>query len=311
MVQVIAIALNPAIDISCDTHLVQPTRKLRTHNERQHPGGGGINVARVISSLGGDVELLYLSGGVTGSVLERHLENLPIQRHRIETAQATRIAFTVHEEATGLEYRFVPEGAEIDPVDVQPILNYLEVFEGDYMVGSGSLPPGAPVDTYTKMANIATKKGIKFILDTSGNALQHVLTHSSVYFVKPSLGEIEKLVGTTLDEGGVRAAAIDLVQRGSARYVGVTLGVKGAFLASAEGIRRVPARHVPVHSAVGAGDSFVGGLTWSLASSNTIESAFRFGVAAGAAAVMTEGTELCRPEDVFEIYKAACTADSI
>lgn len=254
---------------------------------------------------------MYLSGGVTGAVLERHLENLSIHRHRIETAQATRIAFTVHEEATGLEYRFVPEGAEIEPVDVQPILNYLEAFEGDYMVGSGSLPPGAPVDTYTKMANIASKKSIKFILDTSGHALQHVLTHSSVFFVKPSLGELEKLVGMTLDEKGIQAAAIDLVQRGSARYVGVTLGVKGAFLANAEGIRRVPARHVPVRSAVGAGDSFVGGLTWSLASGNAIESAFRFGVAAGAAAVMTEGTELCRPDDIFEIYKAACTTDSI
>ena len=127
--------------------------------------------------------------------------------------------------------------------------------------------------------------------------------------LSPSLGELETLVGDKLDEEGAQAAAMDLVRRGAARHVAVTMGREGALLASADGVLRVPARHVKVRSAVGAGDSFTGAMTYWLAAGNSIEDSFRFGVAAGAAAAMTPGTELCRRKDVLALYAAGSSDD--
>ncbi|MBC7313706.1 MAG: 1-phosphofructokinase family hexose kinase, partial [Rhizobium sp.] len=104
------------------------------------------------------------------------------------------------------------------------------------------------------------------------------------------------------DNAGSAAQAV--VRSGAADYIAVTLGGDGAILVGAETIQRVPAIEVPVQSAVGAGDSFVAAMTWSLAEGHEIGEAFRFGLAAGAAAVMTSGTELCRRADVLALYEA-------
>ena len=83
----------------------------------------------------------------------------------------------------------------------------------------------------------------------------------------------------------------------------VSLGREGALLANGDGVLRVPSLHVKAVSAVGAGDSFVAAMTWRLSQGHDMSDAFRFGVAAGAAAVMTEGTQLCRREDVYALYE--------
>lgn len=302
MARILAVALNPTIDVSFDAEEVQPTHKIRTFNEKHNPGGGGVNVARVILTLGGAPELLFLSGGATGALLEDFLGRIDVRRHRIAIEQATRVAFMVHEMRNGQEYRFVPEGPEVSSEELAPILECVERFDGDYIVASGSLPRGVPADVYARMAAIADGKNIRFVLDSSGKSLSTTLAESRVFLVKPSLGELEKLVGARLDADSARDAAMDLVRRGSARHVAVTLGSEGAVLANADGVIRLPAPRVEVSSAVGAGDSFVGAMTHALSTGYSIEDAFRFGVAAGAASAMTPGTELCRREDVLALY---------
>ena len=125
---------------------------------------------------------------------------------------------------------------------------------------------------------------------------------SRVFLVKPSLGELEKLVGRKLDENGARQAAADIVARGAAEIVAVTMGADGALLATSSGVLRVPAIPVRVRSAVGAGDSFLGAMVWALSQGKATEEAFRFGVAAGAAKVMTPGTKLCKRSDVLDLF---------
>lgn len=261
MAQILSVTLNPTIDVFSETNLIQPTLKIRTDDQAHHPGGGGVNVARVINTLGGSVELLFTSGGMTGALLEDCLNRIPIKCHKVPILESTRIAYMVHEQQTGLEYRFVPDGPEITKQELNQTLKYVEQFNGDYIVVSGGLPKGAPEDTYSRMAEIANRKGERFILDSSGDGLRHTLSTSKIFLVKPSLDELENLVGEGLDEDGVRKAALELVRHGSACNVAVSMGPKGAFLASAEQELRVPARHVKVRSAVGAGDSFVGAMT--------------------------------------------------
>jgi 6-phosphofructokinase 2 len=132
--------------------------------------------------------------------------------------------------------------------------------------------------------------------------LQATLEKSRVFLVKPSLGELEKLVGRKLDENGARQAAADIVARGAAEIVAVTMGADGALLATSSGVLRVPAIPVRVRSAVGAGDSFLGAMVWALSQGKAPEEAFRFGIAAGAAKVMTPGTKPCKRSDVLDLF---------
>ena len=303
MTKILCLALNPAIDISSDAEVVRHTHKTRTHNQQQFPGGGGINVARVIATLGGTCELMFLSGGATGELLEAMLKPLPIVERTFEIHDPVRVAYAVHETSTNLEYRFVPEGPLVTEAELAPVFEAIAASDADYVVASGSLPRGAPDDTYVRLADIVTKKGARFVLDTSGLSLAEALSRSTMFLVKPSLGEFEAFLGRKLSHEEVGSAAQAHVRTGAAQYMAVTLGGDGAVLASADRIIRLPAIDVPVNSATGAGDSFVAGMVWSLSEGFEIEEAFRFGQAAGAAAVMTPGTELCRGQDVTELYE--------
>lgn len=304
MSKILSIALNPAIDISSDADKVRHTHKTRTHNQRQHAGGGGVNVARVIVELGGNCELLYLSGGATGTLLEAMLKPLGIRQHAFPIHDSVRVAYNVRELSTNLEYRFVPEGPQVTEAELVPVFDLLENTDADYIVASGSLPRGVGDGTYARMAEIAAAKKARLILDTSGEALHETLSKSKVFLVKPSLGELASFVGQEIDHENAGSAAQSIVRGGAADYIAVTLGGDGAILVGADTIQRVPAIEVPVQSAVGAGDSFVAAMTWSLAEGHDIGEAFRFGLAAGAAAVMTSGTELCRRADVLTLYEA-------
>lgn len=302
--KILAVALNPSVDVSSDAARVQPTKKVRTHNQRRHAGGGGVNVARVLSMLGVCPQLLIMSGGEVGALLKDALAGHEIDVSAVEIAEPTRLAFMVHEEETGLEYRFVPDGPAVTAEEIEAAMDVIRAFKGDFVIASGSLPRGAPDYTYGRMAAIAAGNGAKFVLDTSGKPLVTTLTQSKVFLVKPSLSELETIAGRKLDERGVEQVARQLIADGRAEFVTVTLGQGGALLAGAETTLRLPAIHVPVQSAVGAGDSFLAALIWKLSQGETIEEAFRFGMAAGAAAAITPGTELCHLDDIYAIHEA-------
>jgi 6-phosphofructokinase 2 len=305
MTKILCLALNPAIDISSDAEVVRHTHKTRTHNQQQFPGGGGVNVARVIAAFGGTCELAFLSGGATGKLLEAMLRPLSIIERPFPIHDPVRVAYAVHETSTNLEYRFVPEGPLVTEAELAPVIEAVCASDADYIVASGSLPRGAPEDTYVRLAEAAEARGARFILDTSGPALTAALSSARMFLVKPSLGEFEAFVGEKLDHDRVGPIAQEYVRRGVAEYIAVTLGADGAILVSAERIIRLPAIQVPVNSATGAGDSFVAGIVWSLAEGHDIEEAFQYGQASGAAAVMTAGTELCRRDDVLRLVAAA------
>lgn len=308
MERILTIALNPAIDVSCDAEHVRPTLKTRTQNQKHYAGGGGANVARVIAELGGKVELVYLSGGFSGPLYDRLLDEYDIVKHRVEMTGSNRIALMVHETSTNFEYRFVPEGPTIDPEEIEPVHDFIEEFDGDYIIASGSLPNGAPEDTYKRMARVAQRKGIRFVLDTSGEALRQTVDGSDIFLLKPSMSELEKLVGERLDEKTACNAALELVKRGSVQNIALSMGKSGALLVNAGGVVRMRSIHVREASAVGAGDSFVAAMVWWLSMGHSMHEAFRFGIAAGSAAVMTPGTELCRRDDVFALYENGVTS---
>jgi 6-phosphofructokinase 2 len=278
--------------------------KVRTRGQLHHPGGGGANVARVIAELGGEAELAFLCGGVTGPLYEALLAGYGLKLRCFEMAGPVRISYTVREEATGQEYRFVPEGPAVSEAELAPLMQFIADFRGDFMVASGSLPRGVDPAIYARMAKIAKRNHVRFVLDTSGDALRAALAAGGIFLVKPSQRELEEIAGRPLDREGVEREATALVSSGAARHVVVSLGGQGALLANEEGVAHLPAIVVKAKSAVGAGDSFLGGMVHWLAEGHAPAEAFRFAMAAGAAAVLHEGTSLCRRDDVMRLYRA-------
>jgi 6-phosphofructokinase 2 len=300
MPSILAITLNPSIDISTSVDRLMPIRKLRCAAPRVYPGGGGVNVARVAVRLGADAELIYPTGGATGQLLRRLIDAEGIPNLAIDLAEETREDFTVLEELTGAEYRFVMPGPRLTEAEWRKCLGVLESLQAHptFIVASGSLPPGVPHDFYARLARIAKDVGAQFVIDTSGEALAETL-REGVYLVKPNLRELKELARLTEeDEETLLAAAQQLVTSGQAEVVALTLGDFGALLVSREGAWRAHAPEVPVLSAVGAGDSFLGALISGLVADRSMADALREAVAAGAATVLSAGTALCKREDV-------------
>lgn len=303
MKKIATLTVNPAIDVAYEVARVFHTHKIRAHQENYNPGGGGINVSRVIARLGGTARAHYLAGGATGAALDSLLDVHQMVRARIPIDGNTRISTAVYERETGKEFRFVPRGPVVTDQEWQACLDHIEGIECDYLVASGSLPPGLPDDFYSRVKAIARVRGIELILDSSGPALEHALADGGIFLVKPSLGELQQVAGRPLAGiTEIAAAASDIINSDRAKYVAVTMGHEGALLAQRGGILYLPAVPVEAKSAVGAGDSFLAAMTFALVCGQDPVNAFRYGIAAGAAAVLTPGNDLCHPHDMERLH---------
>ncbi len=265
--RVSTLTLNPALDYVATARKVSPTHKIRTTSDGLTPGGGGVNVARVLRELGADAMAVVPVGGPAGSILLGLLSDagVPCRSNPIEGS--TRICVTALDQESGEEYRLVPPGPELDDTEWRMAAQGLFMDEPDWVVASGSLPRGVPSDAYAEIARMARAEGIPFALDTSGAALAAALHDDAMIdLAKLSLGELESLAGKKLSEDWeAEGEALHLVrERRVARMMAVTLGGDGAFLATEKGILRRRSPRVEVKSALGAGDSFLAAMVMAL-----------------------------------------------
>ncbi len=305
MKRVITLTVNPAVDKSIRINGLQPDRKLRGSTPVLEPGGGGINVARAIRKLGGACQCVYVAGGCLGDQLHELLEQEGITQHVVDSPHETRENFMVFDEATQQQYRFVTEGAPTAEIAWHQSLTLLSslVEAGDYVVASGSLPPGVPIDYYAQVIRVVQQKGARVIVDTSGEALR-VAVAAGVYLLKPNLGELSALTSQrAITAPEQEHLAQQLVAEHRAEVVVVSLGAQGAMLVAAAGVTYVTAPTVHKRTTVGAGDSMVAGMVLRLSQDWELIEAVRYGVACGTAATMNYGTQLCRREDVEELYR--------
>ncbi|HEX2940016.1 MAG TPA: 1-phosphofructokinase family hexose kinase, partial [Rhodopila sp.] len=299
---IVTLTLNPAVDLACMAPAVRPTHKIRTFNEHSDPGGGGINVARVVHALGGNTLALVLTGGVTGRWCEELLNETGVPWRALPIRGRNRISLNVHDQETGLEYRFVPEGPVIAEEEWSAALDLLKQIDADWIVASGSLPRGVPIDFYARCAEVAAARRQKFVVDTSGPALQEAVRHG-VTLLKLSQGELAYLAGRPLPDAlSQRQETEALLRAGSAEVIAVSLGADGAILATPRGFTRLPAIPVQERGAVGAGDSFLAGLVLALTRGLPDDRALGFAMAAGASAVATYGTARVAKEAVETLY---------
>lgn len=300
MSDIVTVTMNPAIDVATSVERVEPTRKLRCKAVERDPGGGGVNVARVVRRLGGEVTAIYPVGGSIGRLLRRLIDAQDIASITIDVAEETRESFTVFDESIGDQYRFVLPGPHLGEAEWRGCLEALASVapRPRFVVASGSLPPGVPEDFYAEVARRATALGAKTALDTSGPALREAVKRG-VFLVKPNLGELRTLTDAPLGDERTRIAACrQIITAGGAEIVALTLSHEGSLMVTRDGAWRAAPVPVKIVSTVGAGDSFLGGMIWALADGRPLPEAFRYAAAAGAAALLSSGTELSHAEDI-------------
>ncbi len=310
MPRIATLTMNPALDVATSVETVLPTHKLRCGPPRFDPGGGGVNVARVVHALGGDVTAVFPSGGTAGAAIEALLREAGVPAAPVPVEGATRESFTVDESSSGLQYRFVLPGPELSVGEQAAVLDALAGLPGPpaYVVASGSLPPGCDPALYCRLGDRCRAMKARLVIDTSGPALA-ACEGARAYLIKPSLSELEALAGRALEtEADQAAAARDLLARAFAEVVLLSLGERGALLVAAHGETRFAAIPVKVVGAVGAGDSMVAATVVALDRGKPLEDAVRYGIAAGAAALTSAATGLAPREDVERLYAGMAEA---
>ncbi len=312
MKSILTITMNPAIDLSASVERVFPNHKLRCSGLRRDPGGGGINVSRALYRLGGRSTALYCAGGIAGRMLEEMIGGFGLPQLVLPIKGETRQNMTIFEELSGNQFRFVVPGPILSVPEWRLVLETVASRSPleDFVVASGSLPPGVPEDFYSLLAHIVREKGSRLILDTSGPPLS-LAVREGVFLIKPSLGELKTLSPGIAAGTDLESVSLGLVMSGQCEAVVVSLGGEGVVLAEAAGSHRILAPKVTVRSRVGAGDSMVAGLTLALAEGRDLLTAARFGVAAGTAAVLNVGTELCHLADVQRLVDQVRVASSV
>lgn len=306
MTRIATLTLNPAMDLAVRTPRVVATEKLRCSAPRHDPGGGGINVARVVSTLGGDALAVYPAGGPFGEMLRRALDAIGLAHLPVAISGDTRESFTVDEQASGLQYRFVLPGPRLSE---QERLGCLAALRGlhpapAYLVVSGSFTPGIEPSFFDELLALAGQVGARLVVDLSGEPLAYAARRGGAYLIKPSLNELASLIGRMPDNEREQEGALrELIAAGAAEVIVLSLGAAGALYASGDRLERIAAPSVPMVSAVGAGDSMLGAVVLALAQGRELGDAVRYGVAAGAATVMRPGTQLCLREDVERLFR--------
>ena len=305
MNKIITLTMNPVVDKDTSVAGIVPNKKLRCKAPAYYAGGGGINVSRALKNLGFESLCMYLSGGPMGIHLQQLISNNNIEQKVVPIEGWTRENLSVTDTNTQLQYRFVVPGPIVKKEEWKEVLTLLEEIlqKDDFLVASGKLPPKMPTDFYVRVSKITDKKEAKLVLDTSGEALLPSMK-ANIFLMKPNLGELSTILHVaSISAMELESLAKRLLEEISCKVLVVSLGAKGALWATKNEIEYIPAPTVHQKSTIGAGDSMVAGMVFSLTHGKSLGEAVKYGVACGTAATLHPGTQLCNKEDADKLYE--------
>ncbi len=298
---IVTLTPNPSIDRAIVIEALHRGEVHRATESRIDPGGKGVNVSRALAAQGADTLAVLPVGGPEGHLLEELLDGAGVARRSVPVAGTVRMNVSVLE-PDGTTTKLNEPGPELSAAEVEALLAATAdaAAGAAWLVGCGSLPPGAPDDLYARLVTQARSRGARVAVDSSGVPMTHAVA-ARPHLVKPNYEELAELVGHDLPTlGDVRAAALDLVGHGI-EVVAVSLGGDGALLVTAD--EQVHAQATITHplSTVGAGDCMLAGLLHGLSSGLSAADSLAGAVTWGAAAVTLPGSRVPSPEDLPRI----------
>jgi len=298
------VTLNPSLDEWIELASIHLGQLNRSSRFARYPGGKGINVSRVVHELGGRAHAVALAGGEDGAILEGLLRHLAIPHTFVAVSGTTRNNYKILTTRPPALTEINTPGPRVSRANLVRLMRRLLGLRPAprCVVFSGSLPPGAPATTYRRWITALRRRGVPSVLDASGAAFRQGCA-ARPWLIKPNRQEAEELLRCRIATlGDAIRAAQRLLAFGPSVAI-LSLGGEGAVLATAEprGAWFAQAPRVRAASAVGAGDSLIGGLVAGWMRGQPLLEAFRLGVASGTATAMTPGTELCHRADVLRL----------
>lgn len=278
---ILTVTLNAALDVTYRLSRLVPGATHRVTEVAERAGGKGVNVARVLHTLGEPVTVTGLVGGACGARIRSLLAAEGVPDAFVPIAAESRRTVVVAEagRATGL---WEP-GPTVAADEWAAFLTRFAalVRAARVVVLSGSLPPSVPVDAYATLIELARNAGARTVLDTDGPALRHGLA-AAPDLVKPNADELAGLVGRPLPGPD---AAVGAVRALPARDVVATFGPDGLIAVTAAGAWHAFLPEPLTGNPTGAGDACVAALVQGMLHGRSWPERLVDAVALGAAAV--------------------------
>jgi 6-phosphofructokinase 2 len=295
------ITLNPALDRTLWVTKIMADDSNRIEQERRYAGGKGVDVSKVLTTLGVENKALGFVGGFAGEEVEGLLLNEGILCEFVRISNETRTNIIVNDQSTGNQMVLSARGPEIKPYELMRLIHKVEKLEQpDIVILSGSFPPGIHPDISRKIIELVKSQGAKVIMDADGETLK-IGIHGCPDVIKPNIHELSRLVGADLKN---RTDIIDAARRVRDQGVAVVLvsmGADGMLLVSDKETWLASPPQVKVKNTIGAGDSAIAGYVYALVAGKPAEEALTWAVATGTATTLRTGTALCQKEDVLQL----------
>ncbi len=297
------VTLNPALDYVMQVKKLRFDDINRSYFEDLHYGGKGINVSVLLTRLGIPNKALGFVAGFTGERLEEMLQEEGVECSflKLNTGN-TRINVKIKSDT---ELDINARGPEINEGDISDLIdNMSNISEGDYLVLAGSIPENLPSDTYEKILAKLSGRGIKFVVDTTGDLLFNVLKYRP-FLIKPNHHELGDLFGIKIETDEQVVTYAKKLQDLGAVNVLVSRGKKGATLIDQNGeVTNIGILSGKVVNTVGSGDSMVAGFLAGYIQSGDFKHALRLGSACGNATAFCEAlADACDIQNAFDKLK--------
>ncbi|MBQ0140401.1 MAG: 1-phosphofructokinase [Kurthia sp.] len=293
------VTFSPSIDYIPYVEDFQLNTLNRASEVSYYPGGKGINISRVLARLNCETTALGFLGGFTGRYIQDFLNEEMVNNDFIQIKEATRINVKIKSsnetDVNGPSPKLTEENA-------QQLMNRFEkqLQQGDWVIVSGTIPSAIPDSFFEQLQQLSLKTNARWVLDTSGPRLRALLNYKP-YLIKPNQQELSELIGHEIETTeDVMHYAQQIVAKGIPTVV-VSLGGAGAVCTTKDDNFVAKAPVGQVVNTVGAGDSVVAGMVSQLAVGESMQQAFKYGVAAGSATAFHE--DLCTASQIQELVE--------
>jgi 1-phosphofructokinase len=285
------VTFNPSVDYVINFREFKLGKINRVSGEKKYAGGKGINVSRVLKNIGVNSTAFGFIGGFTGRFIKDALEDSEISTDFINVKEDTRINVKLKSE---VETEINAAGPQISEDDIEKLmLKVKNLNENDFIVLSGNVQKSVPRNIYSMIQQNC--KGVKFVVDTTGEALMSTLEYKP-FLIKPNIHELGDLFNRNIEQISDVVEYSGRLRKMGAQNVIVSMGGSGALLVCEKGVYRASAPEGSVVNSVGAGDSLVAGFLGKYIESQNVVEAFKFGAASGSATAFS--SDLCTREEV-------------
>ena len=295
------VTLNPSLDYVVDVDDFELGRTNRAVSERLYAGGKGINVSFVLKNLGFESTALGFSAGFTGEEIKKQIQERGITANLITVLNGqSRINIKLRGQQ---ETEINGMGPDIEKEHIQQLLKKLSVLSpGDYLILAGSVPMKINDTIYYDILKTLDKKGIKAVVDTTGDLLLNVLKYHP-FLIKPNIHELSELFSTEIKtKEDVVQYGLKLQDMGAQNVIVSMAGDGAVFICENGEIYKSEAPKGVVKNSVGAGDSMVAGFLAGFCETKDFAKAFKMGVCTGSASAFSE--DLATKEQVRQVMDA-------